>query len=373
MATDNYYDILGISPEADADSIRGAIRKTRSRYRQVAGSPNKEQARNAEVMIEKLAEAEATLLDPEARKAYDAQLSAQPAPSVDRSPVSGSSDWIETAKSYLANGQPRNAAQAAKEATRAEPNSVDAWTVRAYAALELKDHRDADFAASEAQKRDPQNPQTAGLLGDVYDDEGRYAEAERAFAHAAQLDPQNPYWRGRVAWSVSDQGRPQEAVQLAQQMLTHFPDDETAKSTYAIMLLKDAEAALSVAGDGIYYTNPRQIAHVEERLNVVRQVGAQSENVIGWYHEASQLLAGAKKRRFIWPGAKPVVLLTVYALCFVWIFLWICTSVLGDVLGTLVWLAANAGVAYWLFTVTFPLQWHVNRRALGPAARTGLQ
>lgn len=371
MAVDNYYEILGIDSSSDEDTIRGAIRKTRSRYRQVAGSPNKEQARNAEVMIEKLAQAEAMLLSPEVRPGYDAQLAAQPAPSLVPATVGGgSSAWIESAKSYLANGQPRNAAQAAKEATRAEPDSVEAWTVRTYAALELRDFQDADFAACEAQKRDPGNPQMFGLLADVADGEGRFADSQRAFTRAAELDPTNPYWAGRVAWAMGDQGNYEGAITYARQLVAHYPDSQYVKDTLAHQLLREADGALSQhPQNGGYFTNKNQIAHFEQRIAEVEALRPLHESAEGALTDAKGHLAIGKKRRFIWPGIKT----------FVWHFLgWILLLLmipdgLPGVLQFLVLIGGTAGIGRHLFNKVFPVQWAVNKKALGPLAKTGLQ
>ena len=373
MAVDNYYEILGIESSADEDTIRGAIRKTRSRYRQVAGSPNKEQARNAEVMIEKLAQAEATLLNPEVRPGYDAQLAAQPATSLEPAPVAGgSSDWTESAKSYLANGQPRNAAQAAKEATRAEPDSIDAWTVRAYAALELRDFQDADFSASEAQKRDPGNPQMFGLLADVADGEGRYADAQRAFARAAELEPTNPYWAGRVAWAMGDQGNYEGAITYARQLVAHYADSQYVKDTLAHQLLREADGVLSQhPQNGGYFTNKKQIAHFEQRIAEVEALRPLHETAEGALADAKAHLAIGKKRRFIWPGVG------TFAKYIVGWFVLICFGgVLGDsneFLGTVIILGGTGLMGWLLFGKVMPLQWKVNKRGLGPLARTGLQ
>lgn len=374
MSLDNYYEILSIDTTADQESIRGAIRAQRRRYRQVAGSPNKERARNAEVMIEKIADAEATLLDPEARSAYDRQLASQPTTPDPEPTADQSSDWLESAKTYLANGNPRNAAKAAKQATLVEPGSVDAWTVRAYAALELHDHSDADFAASEAQKRAPSNPQIAGLLGEVHMEEENFVSAERAFARAAQLEPKNPYWRSRVAWAVSDQpGRSLGSVQMAHQVTVNFPGDEYARGTYAVMLLNDAEGALSSSGTRVMFTNPRQIDYVEKRLDVVQQMGVGAASVTQWHGELEGLLKRAKKRRFISPSLVQVGMLVVYLLCVTWFLLLICTAIFGEVLGSILWLGLNAALAYWSFVATFPLQWKITRRQAGAAATTGIQ
>ena len=74
MDFNDYYDILKIDDSAAESEIKVAIRKTRSRYRNLTGSPNKEQARKAEHMIDVLAEAEKVLYDPAARADYDQKL-----------------------------------------------------------------------------------------------------------------------------------------------------------------------------------------------------------------------------------------------------------------------------------------------------------
>jgi PREDICTED: protein enabled homolog len=74
MDFNDYYDILEIDDSAAESEIKVAIRKTRSRYRNLTGSPNKDQARKAEHMIDVLAEAEKVLYDPAARADYDQKL-----------------------------------------------------------------------------------------------------------------------------------------------------------------------------------------------------------------------------------------------------------------------------------------------------------
>ena len=362
----DYYEILGIEASATEDAIRTVIRTTRKRYRQVAGSPNKEQARNAEIMMDRLAEAETELLDAGRRRAYDAKLAAQPEPKQERSNA-GSNDWVETAKNYLANGQPRNAVQAARQATLAAPEDIEAWTVRAYAALELRDYTDADFAASEAERRDPRNPEIAGLLGDVYDGESRYQQAEQAFARAAQLDPENPYWQGRVAWALCDQGRIAEALTRARQISARFPQSDYAKKVHSFILLEDAAAALSRDGDGTYFTNKKQLAHVQGRLEEVTAVGGPEGSTLEYYNHTSDSLKSAKKRQFHRITVRRIIanlLLVLFTL----------SLLFNESVGSGIFFLLITGLfVWWTVEKCWPYQWKINKKALGAAARTGLQ
>lgn len=366
---DNYYEILGVERSASEESIREAIRGTRKRYRQVAGSPNKEQARNAEVMMDKLAAAETELLDPARRKAYDTALASTPAPTPVPAtvPAAGGTDWVETAKSYLANGQPRNAAQAAKQATMERPDDSQAWVVRAYAALELKDYADADFAASEAHRREPADASIAGLLGDVYDGERDYVRAEQAFGRAAQLEPDNPYWQGRVAWAMVDQNRVADALRTATELTRKFPESAYAGTVRAFMLLRDAENSLSRQGDGIYVTNKAQIAHLEQRLTEVREIGSTQEGVLNYYAETQRIVEMAKKRRFTRITFRRIMLTVILA-----IIMFIAFGAGAADVGIIMLLLLGLWV-WWTIERCWPRQWKVNKKELGAAAKTGLQ
>lgn len=366
---DNFYEILGVENTASEDDIRSAIRKNRKRYRQVTGSPNKEQARNAEVMMDKLAEAEVQLLDPDKREAYDRALASEPTtPEADESPPSrGRTDWVDTAKDYLANGSPRNASRAATQATMDQPESVEAWKIRAYAALELRDYADADFSASEAHRREQSNPGILGLLGDVYDAEGRYQKVEQTFSKAAQLEPGNPYWRGRAVIAMSEQGRVGDAVFAANDLISKFPQNEFAKNVLAIVLLDDAEAALSRQGNSIYYTNKNQIEYVERRLNEVDSLSLQDEGLL-WSRQATgNLLEQAKKRKF-----HRITYRRIFA-NLVLVVLTLSLLAAGAVGAGLFFLILTGLFVWWTIERCWPYQWKINKKALGPAAKTGVQ
>lgn len=367
---DNYYEILNLSPNASEAEIRGVIRTLRKKYRQVTGSPNKEQARNAEVMMDKLSEAEKNLLDPSARSKYDADLRNRPPETTTEPSHNQNDDWVTIAQDYLSNGQPRNAAQAAKQGTQVEPNNVQAWVVRAYADLEINDYADADFSASEAQRRDPNNAQMFGIKGDVYDGEKRYQEAQAAFQRAADLEPTNPYWQGRVIWAIFAQGNGKKAVDDANTLLINFPQSDYARTTYAMMVLSDAESSLSNDGPNVYITNTAQIEYMDKQLAVVNSLNCKDESVLDYYKSLFELNENSKKRRYIGPG----FIYWVKVLAAIFIGLPIVSAIFAGFLGFLLVVLILAGIVWYTYEHVYPTQWKINREAIGDvAAKTGLQ
>jgi curved DNA-binding protein CbpA len=70
MSTMNYYVVLGITEDADADTVRSAFRALARRYHPDAGPGS------STVEFRRALEAYETLSDPESRRLYDRQLRA---------------------------------------------------------------------------------------------------------------------------------------------------------------------------------------------------------------------------------------------------------------------------------------------------------
>ncbi|MFO7899058.1 MAG: molecular chaperone DnaJ [Planctomycetota bacterium] len=68
MAKKNYYDVLGVSKDADTDDIKKAFRKLAARYHPDKNPDNKKEA---ETKFKEVAEAYEVLSDPEKRSRYD--------------------------------------------------------------------------------------------------------------------------------------------------------------------------------------------------------------------------------------------------------------------------------------------------------------
>ena len=64
----DYYDVLGVGPEASQDEIKRAFRKLAFKYH-----PDRNKMPNAEEKFKEASEAYAILSDPEKRRQYDAR------------------------------------------------------------------------------------------------------------------------------------------------------------------------------------------------------------------------------------------------------------------------------------------------------------
>lgn len=239
---DNYYTILDIEMGADTTAIEAAIKSSRKRWRQMQGSPNKEQARLAEQRMEQLAAASEVLLEPERRAQYDAALMQQLSAVATQLPAANTTNWGERAKEYYENGDVRNSFTAAKKGTDVDPENSQTWLYYVLSASDLKRMDDADFASAELVNRMPSVATSHDLRGGVLDRMERYHEAEISFRTAASLDATSAYYQGRAAWAVLDQGYIDKAVTEAKEIVARFPDD-----SYPLRVLRAATESLRLA------------------------------------------------------------------------------------------------------------------------------
>ena len=130
MEYKDYYKILGVAKDAGADDIKKAYRRLAHKYH-----PDVSKAEDAEEKFKEVAEAYATLKDPEKRAAYDA-LGTQQAGSGTRKPASRSTmptlpTCSRPSAIAAAAAGSRNAASSAARITRSKPKSR--WSRRSKA------------------------------------------------------------------------------------------------------------------------------------------------------------------------------------------------------------------------------------------------
>jgi len=235
-ARDDFYEIFELDPGSDTAALTDALRAARKRWRQLAGSPDRERSQRAERRMAQLDIAHEVLLDEAARADYDAALNdaRQQAPALDaqqhaeqnrqQAPAS-STDWGRRAEEYLEQNDARNAMVAATRGTEADPDDARSWLMFTRAAVELKQLDQADFGSAELLHRAP-IALNHSFRAQILDDLGRRADAERHFREAARLDPTRAFDRARAAWAVLDQGRVDDALTEAWRVVEAFPDDE---------------------------------------------------------------------------------------------------------------------------------------------------
>lgn len=388
----DFYELLDVAPDADEATIRAAIRRVRSRYRQLTGSPDKAQARKAEEMIETLSLADRTLLDEEARAAFDDQLRQadaraaeeaarreelnrqaeedaararqDAARAAERAVAQRADGWVDEAQSYFDRADPINAMKAAMEATRVDEANLRAWELRARSALKIRDHREADFSASQALKRAPGEPFYHGLMGLVRLEQGRNVDAEAAFTTASRLDPDHPQWHDQATWAIARQNRVGDALASAEATYQRFPHDPAIGRTLSLLLMKDVDQAMSYSGGRLFITSKTQIDIAEDRLRKVASIGSTDPTVQRQREALTDLVTKAKRRSFT---PKPVwIIVLIFYLLFGW-------AAVSNATSGFFGLLVGALLAFLAFTAMFPVGWRKSRKQLGPGAQIGVQ
>lgn len=303
---DNYYELIGVNKDADVEIIKKAIKDTRKRYRHMTNSPVAEKRQAAEAAMSKLDAAYDILLDSAKRANYDRELAAAPvAPVAAAGQMPNTTDWLERTKAYTANGDPRNAHQAAKQATLVAPDNSETWLYRAMAALDLGDTTDADFSAHEGQVRDTGNPFWHALIGDVRSAERRYAEAKAAYEIAYAQEPTNTYYALSIADCLSSLGAWSELKDFTYKLYTENPNSPEITDYYADALLQciQYEIAYSDPETNMYWlTSPEAIDAAEQCVNTMASLNVSDKNRDFYTQvvaENRDLIEKSRKRTFI--------------------------------------------------------------------------
>lgn len=380
----DYFEVLGVERDADDETIRAQVRKQRSRYRQLTGSPDKSQARSAEEMIERLSEAERILRDPAARAAYVRHLESEEARGHEetararaahiaaemeraeqqrRAVIARSNEWIEQAERYLRIDEPLNAIRAATEATRIDESAIEAWEIRVKAAIRLKNAGEADFASSQVVWRAPNDAYSHGLRGYALQMQQRLDEAEPVFRRAAELDPADPRWQDELTWSLFRRDRLQDALASAEVVYRKFTDFPNGARSLSLLLMEQMDLSLSLDYGHHLITSEKQISHVEQTLAALDAIGSTDPDVLLRRAALEELLTAAKRHSF-----RPKVLWILAAAAFA-IFGW---GLLYDHVSPLAAVGVGLGILLMGYRSMVTVGWRKARRGLTSHARIGI-
>lgn len=165
----NYYQLLRIEQTASEDEVRSAVRTERTRWSDRVPKGGEIGAK-ARAVVARIAEAEATLLNPAARAEYDRGL--EGAEETEVAVPAGEKDWLEEAFSLFTEGDVEMSEVALDRALSQQADNPNAWFLAASIYLADKKYDQANRAAQQLLLLDPGNPSAYGIRGDVLHDTG---------------------------------------------------------------------------------------------------------------------------------------------------------------------------------------------------------
>lgn len=182
----NYYQLLRIKQDASEAEVRAAIKTERTRWsnRVPKGGSIGEKARR---VVERLAEAEKTLLDSTARAAYDQSLLATDEPVYTPIVAEGEKNWLDEAYRYWGERDMELVRDAVSKAVRQQPGNPDAWFVAMVVYEQLKEWDNASEAARQLLLLDPDNVAAQSARGDAYLAKEQNDRAKEQFERVLQL------------------------------------------------------------------------------------------------------------------------------------------------------------------------------------------
>ena len=165
----NYYQLLRVSQTATEDEIRSAIKTERTRWSDRVPKGGEIGAK-ARAVVARIADAEATLLDPAARAEYDKTLQDSGEPVYQPTVQPNEKDWLDETFSLFLNGDIDMADFALGKMLAQQPNNPNAWFLASIIYMSQNKYDEANRAAQELLLIDPGNPSAYGVRGDYFHD-----------------------------------------------------------------------------------------------------------------------------------------------------------------------------------------------------------
>lgn len=242
----NYYDLLGVSQNADRASIEQAIKKTRRLWNNRANSPDASIRAEAERHVREVAEAEKILLDQSKREEYNQQLAQSPKnDGVDQRSSGSSSDWED--EFFQAYNRDMNdyAAQIAQRAISTNERNGRAWFLYGEALRRGGNNEGALVPLQRASMLLPDNAGVYRQLGFAYLDAGKPGDALQAFYKATSCDPNDSEYYALRAMLYRNADMIDEALDEARAGYKMSPNDDNVRFEYFFALYGDALRSMS--------------------------------------------------------------------------------------------------------------------------------
>lgn len=302
LALVNYYEILEISQDASAGCVRLAIRRQRRTWVKRLQVPGAERRREAEDRMALIEAAEATLLDPQARRAFDARLAGYVPPGPKTEQAAEGGDWLGLAREFLEHGDAPSAAYAARQATDSEALRHEAWAMRGRASFLAGQDRDAISEFGEALRICPDCDEYLFDLGSVYESSGQDKPALDCYEQAAQIAPENPLYQVAISGIYLDNNMPEKALPILEKVHASHPQVDEFTFYFAAVLNEAALRSWTPVGPARVITKLKQIAPSRSVLERAQSLNPADDNLRATIFRNLQIIDSAEHRRFRIPG-----------------------------------------------------------------------
>jgi Tfp pilus assembly protein PilF len=304
--------VLGLAPGASDEEVRAAVTEQRRAWRRRTASPDIAVRQEAERRMQRLDEAERTL------------LAAAPV-RIDKPPVEAKhgGTWLVRAIEQLDAQQYDVATFTARRAVEEDPANAYGWSVLAEAAARSGEEHEAKDAIERALSLRPEDASMHAMRGWILAKAGDLTRAVSAYRSAARLAPGQPEHRVRAVRALVDAGSLDEAIAEGEAAYQAAPDDDDTRTALAQALFERAVAAQHELPDGrLLIVSAAQAAHVESLCNRGLSVEAPDQAVNSDLRRQREYARKAMRRRFSsaalrrnlrWPAG--VGLLALASLC----------------------------------------------------------
>ena len=296
MPHQNLYRALNVPQTASVDELKKAINRELRLWSNRTNAPQIERRQEAERMVKLLEQAEAILLDPAQRAAYDRQLSSAPAEQreVREGDLSGRADLVQEARRLLVEGNIPDAMFVAEKATQSDGNNAEAWAVLAEARFRWGDTEDAIYEYKRAIKLRPNEAAYYFDFGSVLESADRPADALQQYQRAAQIDPKTTMYRAAVGSLLIKNEHYADGIAILEQCVHEQPDNPTYQWFLAIAYSESSILGWTHVGEGHplleeawYATEFKHITDAQECLN----------KAMALKHDDPELMAQLQERR----------------------------------------------------------------------------
>jgi len=359
----DYFALLNLSAAASDEDVSRRIHEEQRLWVKRTEAADMALRQEAERRVKQLKEAKRILLDPNLRKAHEAELRSRPVPTAqDDSPPAAGDDLIAVAQQHLAEGDARSAVYVASRAVERHPGVAEAWAALADGKLSMGRADDAIYEYRKAVELAPEEPlYHLGL--EAHEHREEWDEALASYQMASRIDPSNTFSRVGVANVYAQSGRAQKAVPILEQAASELPESDAVRFYLALAYCEAIVESWTPLDNGMWtMTTPQQGAESDQLVQKAQALGVIDPGVVERLSELADKVRFGLTRHWIRPLGHTVK----------WAALLLALFLIFASFSVPIALLVLAGAGLWIYLGLQP-GWKINRKetlgsqAPGPA------